>query len=357
MKKTAVLLLTIVFIICNSISCNAEEALSIDEYRADIYNSIEQRNGLDITPNNLNELTAQKVLDYFFSILKQCVKSPIAILCTLTAMSVIQRLCEIISNGKEIYRDIFTMIAFVAIVPQILSSLTDLASAMESAQGFMVGYIPIYASVVAASGNISAATSYSAILLYATEGASILISLLIKPLISCMTVMSVIRAISQDMPDITSAVRRLLVSLTGFVMTIFLGVIGLQGIIGRTQDSITLKASKYLISSFVPIIGGTLNESYRTVKLSLDSIRSVVGCFGIAIIITVLCIPIIKGFVYRWIFTLTEFISGSVGTSGISNLCKGLSDVYLLLTTLVTLYTLMLVIATGALISLGGSLL
>lgn len=331
-------------------STNAEE---LNGYMKEIYDKAEDLY-IDISPNELDKVTPNRVMEYIADIIDIAMNSPIKLLCTVVVFSVIQRIAEIVGESRAVYSEIITVICFVSACPVILSSIEDIIAACESVQGFLLGYIPIYAGIIASSGNFAAATSYNAILLYAGEGATGAISILVKPLIMCMMAVTVVRGVNPQMPNITQSIRRLVVTLTGFIMSIFLGVIGLQGIVGRTKDSLTLKAGKYLISSFVPIIGGTLNESYRTVKAGLDSIRSVIGSFGIVVILAILIIPIIKGFVFRWIMTFGEFITSSLGGGGISEICRGLADIYLLLTTVVTLYMLMLIISTGALISLGG---
>ena len=106
----------------------------------------------------------------------------------------------------------------------------------------------------------------------------------------------------------------------------------------------------------MPIIGGSLNESYRTVKSSLDSIRSVVGTFGIVIIVMIFITPIITAMVYRFCFMMCEFLCGVLSNGRIGILIRGIGEVYTLLGTVVTIYMLMLIIATGALIALGGGL-
>ncbi len=340
--------------ICFSVQCSSQ---TLNDYEDNIYSSIQDISKSGITIYDLDEISVDSVFDYIISIIAETLKAPGKLLCIIIVLSVLQRVADILSGGKAFCKDMFTMISFISVVPQLMSAVEDITAAIESTEYFVASYIPIFASIIGCSGNLKAASSYNAILLYASEGATAALSVFIKPLLYCMLVTSVIHAINSDMPDITFSIRRLIVTLMGFIMSVFLGIIGLQGIVGRTADSITVKAGKYLISSFVPIIGSSLNESYRTVKLSLDSIRSLVGSFGIVIILMILCIPIIKGFIFRWIFTLSEFLSGSIGCSGIASLCKSLSEVFLLITAVITLYMLMLVIATGAMIAIGGSII
>ena len=226
---------------------------------------------------------------------------------------------------------------------------------MSSIQIFMSSYIPIYASICIASGNIAGAMSYNAILLYTCEAATLFATFILKPILICTVVLCITQAINPEMPDILSSFKRIFTTIFGLILTVFTGVVGLQATLGRTADGLGLRAGKYLVSSFVPILGYTITESYRTIQLSLSAIRSTIGLFGIVIIALVFSIPLISLTLYRIFFTISEWIAGVCQNRGISILMKGLNNVYSLLSTILLMYILMLIISTGMLIALGGS--
>ena len=58
----------------------------------------------------------------------------------------------------------------------------------------------------------------------------------------------------------------------GFLMSVFIGVISIQSIVSSAADGLTTKTTKYVVSNFVPIVGGAVSDAYATV---LGSFRSI----------------------------------------------------------------------------------
>lgn len=353
MKRIAsfVFMIAACFMLC--ICVNGDET---EDYKTEIYDSLEPSELYGITVENMSDISFETIFEHIGSLISESVKAPMKIVVIVIVFAMILRIVDVISNGKSYCQDVCVIATVVSISPYILQSLEGLINVMSSAQGFLAAYVPIYASVVTASGNLKGALSYNAVLLYASEGAALVMTVLIKPVIGLMLVSTIVHTLDQEIPDIALSIRRLITTLIGLIMNIFLGVIGLQSVVGRTQDSLTVKAGKYLVASFVPIIGNSLNESYRTVRASLDSIRSVVGTFGIVMIVAIFLAPVISATVYKWTMTLCEFLCGLLSGGKLLKLMKGIAEVYSLLSTVITLYMLMLIIATGSLIALGGGI-
>lgn len=335
-----------------------------DEYREEIYSSIQEIDipgeaneiGIDISdPESVIQLDHNTILNYIFSIIKSSITAPAKIFIIVSALSLVSQIIFSLSDHKENYETIITIVCFICISGSVISSFSGAINAMSSTQAFMASYIPIYASICVASGNAAGAISYNAILLYTCEAATLFATFVLKPILVCATVLSVTQSINAEIPDFVSSLKRAFTTMFGLLLTIFTGVIGLQATMGRAADSLSLRAGKYLVSSFVPILGYTITESYRTIQASLSSIRSTIGIFGIVIIALILSIPLISLTVYRCFFSISEWIACLCQSKGIASLMKGLNNVYSLLSTLLLMYILMLTISTGILIALGGS--
>lgn len=350
MKRLFRMLFTACLLIILTQHISADE---LTDYSDEIFSALDDIAEQDISADSISDIGLSDVSNYIISIIKPAIKKQIKILCIILSVSIIGSLISSLSDCKPHYSLAVSLACFAGIASYVQSSIEDIAASTESVQAFLVAYIPIYASTIAASGNLTAATSYSAILLYATEGVSAVMSILLKPLIACMLATAVIHSLNSDMPDLSRNFKKLATILIGFLMTIFLGIIGLQSLTGKYTSKITVKAGKYLVSSFVPVIGNTLTESYQTVMSSLDMIRSTVGIFGIIIITMIMLIPIINALFFKLTFQAGELLAMLFFDSNISRLCRSLADVYSMLLYATVLYMMMLIIATGALISLG----
>ncbi len=314
-------------------------------------------NNVDLSaPETIKNVGAKSILDYFAGLFKASLSRPAMILIIVTVLALICMACASVSTKCGINGEVFVIICFLSISPYILASISDALSAVKSQQAFMASYIPIFAAVIAASGNISGAASYNALVLYAAEGITLLASAVLKPILMCMLVTCCTQAFNPDLPDITGCLRRIFTGIIGVVMTVFVGVIGLQTAIGRSGNEIILKAGKYLVSSFVPIIGMSLSESYKVVKVSISAIRTSVGAVGIVVMVILLAVPIINMLVYRLMIQLSEWICRLCGSNMLASLMRGIADVYSLCVTVLTIYATMFILSTGIMIMLGSEI-
>lgn len=72
-------------------------------------------------------------------------------------------------------------------------------------------------------------------------------------------------------------------------MTVFVGLLTVKGLVSGAADTVTVRATKFMISSFVPVVGGALSDAYNSVFGCLGVVKNTVGVFGIiAIVVTFL---------------------------------------------------------------------
>lgn len=314
-------------------------------------------NGVDLSePETIENVDAKSLLDYFIGLFRSALSRPAMILIITTALALICEVSMSVSSRCGINGEVFVIICFISVSPYILTSISDMLSAIKSQQAFMASYIPIFAAIIAASGNISGAASYNALVLYAAQGIALTASVVLKPILMCMLVICCTQAFNPDLPDITGCLRRIFTGIIGVVMTVFVGVIGLQTAVGRSGNEIILKAGKYLVSSFVPIIGMSLSESYKAVKVSMSAIRTSVGAVGIVVMIILLAAPIINMLVHKLMIQLSEWICRLSGSHMLAALMRGLADVYSLCITILMIYATMFILSTGIMIMMGSEI-
>ncbi len=359
------LLTVLSFIFMISLLC-VDISAGFDEYEGRIKSELSGADTSDISgdladlgidpddPESAVNLSPSGLISFVFGIFRSALARLSRLILTSVIFAAVCKIATSLSFKAGLYGEIFVMLCFIAVAPETVTAFTSAVNAMRSCHAFMLTYIPSFAGIVAASGNVTAAVSYNAIVLYFCEAAAFLASSVLKPILCCMLVMSVTQAISPDLYGLTAAVRSALTTIIGFIMTVFLGVISLETIVGRGADGIAVRAGKYAISSFVPIIGYSLSESYKAVSLSLGAIRTAVGVFGIIVLFVYMITPIIHALVYKISFRLCSWICRLTGADRIAAMMSGIADVFGFCGTVLTVFMLMLTVSTGMLIILGG---
>lgn len=308
------------------------------------------------SPESVSSIKPEGLINYVSGLFKDALKRPAKIVVICVIIAGICRLATSLSYKAGLYGEIFVIICFIAVSTHAVDAFNSAVNAMRSCQAFMGAYIPAFAAIVASSGNITAAVSYNAIILYFCEAAALLATAVFRPVLCCMLVLSATQSLNPELSNLTSTVKNALTTLIGFVMTVFLGVLGLQTMVGRGVDGIAVRAGKYAVSSFVPIIGYSLSESYKAVSLSLSAIRTTVGVFGIVVMCLFMLSPIVTAAVYKFAFLFSGWLCRIIGANSIASLMSGLGDVFGFLSTVLTFFMLMLTVSTGMLILLGGVL-
>lgn len=355
----------LVYVLICALFAQTAYASELDEYKNRVYSDIQSISlpdasneiGIDLEdPESLIELDDQTVFDYVVSLLRSAMLAPFKIFLVTVALSLVLQIISSLSDNSQEYETMIVIVCFISISGIVIKSFSVCIASLEAVQVFMASYVPIFASVTIASGNIAGAISYNSIVLYTCEILTLFATVVLKPILICITILSVTQAINSDFPNFTGSLKKAFTTVIGLFMTIFTGIIGIKTVLGRAADSLGLRAGKYLITSFIPVLGYTITSSLDTIKTSLSAIRSTIGIFGIVIAALIFITPLITVCVYRFIFTVCECTASLCQCNGISKLMKGLSDVYSLLCVIMIMYLMMLIISTGMLISYGGSL-
>ena len=69
----------------------------------------------------------------------------------------------------------------------------------------------------------------------------------------------------------------------GLFLTVFLGVISVQGASAAVTDGITIRTAKFITGNFIPVIGRMFTDATDTVVGASVLLKNSVGIAGVAI--------------------------------------------------------------------------
>ena len=167
--------------------------------------------------------------------------------------------------------------------------------------------------------------------------------------------MGIIEAINPDfrLSGITEGVKKAVTFIIGFIMIIFIGLMSLQSIIGASADTLGVKAAKYMVSNWIPFVGGAIADTYTTVKHSLGLLRGGTGFLGIAAIFVMVVPPLIEIISMRMIFSAADIISDLFGISQMKILLKNTGWILSITLSILMCFAVMLIISTTILMLVG----
>lgn len=258
-------------------------------------------------------------------------------------------------KNEQILGGIYSLISVIVIITlmivPIMNSISYACSAIKVCSDFMLIFIPIITAILSVSGNPISASKYNLIVFAAAELISRFSSSILVPFLCiylCFSITSAVTPIIQ-FERISESINKGINTALGFCAAIFTGMLSLQGMVSSSADTVASRGAKFIVSSFVPVVGGAISEGLGTIQGCMGLVKSAAGAYGI---IAALCIflPVIIELVI-WIVTLNicGMISGAMQAEQIEKLMKSVSHTLSVLLS-ISIFCGVLLIVSGAVV-------
>lgn len=301
----------------------------------------------------------------FFGSLWRTVKSeltkPLAIFLTLAAIILLCALLNAFHSTMEenAVSKVFSTVAVLcvcgAVILPIADCITRAAGLIRDCSTFILGFIPVFTGIMTVSGKPISGAAYSTVLFGVIQVISQIASTTLVPLLSIFLAFCLVGSVGDmiKLDGVSSTVRTTVLWILGFMLTIFIGILSMQGLVANSADTVTMKTSKFLIGSFVPVVGGAVSEALNSIQGCLGLIRSTVGAFGI-IVCLLTFLPIIINIVLLMLsLNFAAMLAGVFGVTRVQGLLKSASTALSLLLGIIIFFAMLLIVATTVMLVLG----
>jgi stage III sporulation protein AE len=191
--------------------------------------------------------------------------------------------------------------------------------AISSMINFMMAMVPLLFTLLASMGNVVTVSVTHPLIIFMIHLVSTLIHLLVFPLLFFSAVLHLVSSLSDKykLTQMADLLRNISVALLGILLTMFLGVISVQGASGSVADGVSLKAAKYIAGNFVPVVGRTFADATDTVITASLLVKNAIGLTGVIIILFLCAFPAIKILALALIYNVTGAIMQPLGETPI----------------------------------------
>jgi len=118
--------------------------------------------------------------------------------------------------------------------------------------------------------------------------------------------------------------------IVGLVFTLFMGFLTIQGISAGRYDSVGIKATKFAVKSYIPIIGSYISEGMDFLVLGSVLVKNTVGLVGILILFITILSPIVSLLIIKFGLHFCSAILDMCGSKRISNFIHDCSKILIL---------------------------
>ncbi|WP_027308282.1 stage III sporulation protein AE [Caloramator sp. ALD01] len=197
---------------------------------------------------------------------------------------------------------------YLLIVVIIIKSFTLIVAlsrdTIEQMINFVNSLMPSLMILVASVGGFATATMLDPAIMFISKLFSDIIKDFILPLTFLIVVLNIVNNLSDDIK--ISKLIKLLEQTTlwvlGFIMTIFVAFITIRSSTSASIDQVTLKTTKFMVDSFIPIVGKSLSDAVTTVAGYSMILKDAISVVGLAVMLSICIFPLIKLIILAFIF-------------------------------------------------------
>lgn len=306
-----------------------------------------------------NSKIYKKILNILGTEVQTGIKSLLSILAIIIIHSILKSISESLENdsiSKLIY-----YVQYIAIVTIIMSNFSDVINLVKQTSNNLIGFmntlIPVLVSLMLYTGSITTTSILEPIILFLINFIGNLIQNILIPIILIIASISIISKISEQVQ--VAKLSKFLKSSTlwflGIILTIFVGIVSLEGTLASSVDGITAKTAKSIVSSAVPVVGKILGDVVDSVLGCGIILKNAVGFVGVVIIIGICIVPILKLSVLTISYKLVASISEVIADTKIVKLLDEMGDIFKILLGILFTIFFMVIIGTTLLIKMSNT--
>lgn len=204
--------------------------------------------------------------------------------------------------------------------------------AITSMIHFMMAMVPLLFTLLASLGNVVTVSVLHPLIIFMIHLIGTLIYMVVFPLLFFSAVLHIVSTLTDKykVTQLANLLRNISVGLLGILLTVFLGVISVQGVTSSVTDGVALKTAKYITGNFVPVVGRVFSDATDTVISASLLVKNAVGLTGVIILLFLCAFPAIKILTLSLIYNVSAAIMQPLGDTPVVGCLKtvGKSMIY-----------------------------
>ena len=282
-----------------------------------------------------------------------------SILAIIVIHSVLKSISESLENdniSKLIY-----YVQYILIVTIVMMNFSEIVQVVKDTCNNLIGFmnilVPLLISLMIYTGSITTSGILEPIILFLINFIGNMIQNIIIPIVLIFTSLIIISKISNNIQieKLSKFLKSGVVWFFGIVLTIFVGVVSLEGTLSSSVDGITAKTTKAVVSSAVPVVGKILGDAVDTVLGCGIILKNAVGMIGVIIVIGICIIPILKLGILTIAYKLVSAICEPIADKNIISLLDQIGDIYKIFLAILCSISVMLIIGTALVVKISNT--
>ncbi|MGN7941355.1 MULTISPECIES: stage III sporulation protein AE [Bacillaceae] len=237
----------------------------------------------------------------------------------LTVFSMLLQLLQNAFNQSTVSKVAYALVYMVLIIIALNSfhvAIQYTNEAIQAMTNFILALIPLLLALMASSGGIASAAFFHPVIIFLMNTSGLLISNIVLPLLFLAALLNIVSTLTDQykVTQLAGLLRNISIGLLASFLTIFLGVISVQGASAAVTDGITIRTAKFITGNFIPVLGRMFTDATDTVISASILLKNTVGVIGVAILLIIVAFPAIKvlslAFIYKFAASILQPLGG-----------------------------------------------
>lgn len=252
-------------------------------------------------------------------------------------------------------------VQYLLIATLIMSNFSNviqmITESVQNMVGFTQSLVPLLMTLMLATGSIASVSVVQPILLFIINFIANLFQTILVPVVLVSTALAIISKISDrvQVDKLAKFMKSSTVWIMGIVLTIFVGVVSLEGTLSSGVDGLTAKATKAAVSNFIPVVGKILGDAIDSVMGCSAILKNAVGMIGVLVILSICLLPIIKLAVLTIAYHLAAAICQPIADGKIITLLEQIGGTFKILLAILCSISVMMIIGVTLVIKISNS--
>ncbi|QHV44904.1 stage III sporulation protein AE [Bacillus cereus] len=197
--------------------------------------------------------------------------------------------------------------------------MTYARETIQTMVDFILALLPILLALIATGGGVVSVSFFHPIIIFLMNTSGLLMNYIVLPLLLLATILSIVSTMSDQykVTKLSKLLQNVSVGIIGIFLTIFLGVLSVQGTATAVADGIAVKTAKFVTGNFIPVVGRMFTEAADTVISASGLLKNTVGIIGLVILCLIVAFPAIQIFCIAFIYKFAAAVLQPVGGGAI----------------------------------------
>lgn len=334
---------------------------SAKEYTNDFFNEDELNDFFNsaIKGEVDNSSILKKILSLFGQEFVDSIKAVGSILVIIVIHSILKAISESLEN--ESISKLIYYVQYILIVTIIMSSFSGIVKLVQDTTNNLVGFmnllVPLLIALMLYTGSIATSGVLEPIILFMINFIGNIIQTIIIPGVLIFAGLVVISKISNNfqIEKLSKFFQSSIIWFLGIVLTIFVGVVSLEGTLSSSVDGITAKTTKAVVSTAIPVVGKILGDAVDTVLGCGIILKNAVGLIGVIVVIAICIAPILKLAILTITYKLLAGICEPIADKNIVSLIEQVGDIFKIFLAILTTISVLLIIGTALVVKISNT--